>query len=169
MRFLSLPISQALGLFAVVLPFITGISTRGAYGLIQRSSTKQNYHLTIPLIVVIGFQLIYETIVATLAMTYIVPPLALTCGLEQRWLTLYRENNERAIRNIQDSFDCCGFNSVIDRAYPFNKHAVSDCAKIYGRNKSCVAEWRKAEQTNAGLFLVVAFVVFVVKVLPSNE
>lgn len=166
-RFLSLPISQALGLFTVVLPLITGVSTQGAYGLIQRSSKKENYHLTIPLIAVIGFQLIYETVVATLAMGYIVPPSALKCGLDERWQFLFRQKNEKAIRTIQDSFDCCGLNSVVDRAFPFSGNR-SECANIYGRDKSCFAEWRKAEQTNAGLFLLVAFVVFVIKVPPFN-
>jgi hypothetical protein len=164
-RYLSLPISQALGLFTVVLPLITGVSNQGAHGLIQRSSKKESYHLTIPLVVVIGFQLIYETIIATLATTYIVPPSSLTCGLDQRWQFLYREKNEKAIRTIQDSFDCCGFTSVLDRAYPFPTNGSSECSDVYGREKSCFAEWREAEQTNAGLFLLVAVVVFVIKVL----
>jgi hypothetical protein len=163
-RFLSLPISQALGLFTVVLPLITGISTQGAYGLIQRFSRREDYQLTIPLIAVIGFQLIYETIIATLAMTYILPPSALACGLDQRWQLLYAQKNEKAIRTIQDSLDCCGLNSVVDRAFPFSG-GRSKCAEIYGRNKSCFADWRKAEQTNAGLFLLVASVVFLIKVL----
>lgn len=161
-RFLNLPISQALGLFTVVLPLIAGISTQGAHGLIQRSSKKENYHLTIRLLAVIGFQLIYETIIATLAMTYLVPPSALRCGLTDKWQFLYSEKNENAIRTIQDSFDCCGLNSVVDRAFPFSG-GRSECAKVYGRNKSCFAAWRKAEQTNAGLLLLVALVVFVIK------
>jgi len=163
-RFLSLPISQALGLFTVVLPLITGISTQGAYGLIQRSSKKENYHLTIPLIVVIGFQLVYETIVATLAMTYVLPPSSLGCGLDQRWQFLFSNKNANAIRAIQDSFDCCGFRTVVDRAFPFSG-GRSECAAVYGRNKSCFAEWRKAEQTNAGMFVIVALVVFLIKVV----
>jgi hypothetical protein len=171
-RFLSLPISQALGLFTVVLPLITGVSTQGAYSLIQRSSKKENCHPTVPLIAVIGFQLIYETIVATLAMTYIVPTSTITCGLDKRWLSLFREKNEKAIRTIQDSFDCCGFNSIYDRAYPFTDGTPgnrSSCPDVFKRDKWCSADWRKAEQTNAGLFLLVALVVFVIKVRLRNS
>ena len=122
----------------------------------------------IPLIAVIGFQLIYETIVATLAMTYLVPPSSLACGLDERWLSLYRAKNGKAIRAIQDSFDCCGLNSVVDRAFPFSGEK-SDCAGVYGRTKSCFAEWRKAEQTNAGLFVIVALVVFLIKVIVVHQ
>lgn len=163
-RFLSLPISQALGLFTVVLPLSTGISTQGAYGLIQRS-TRENYQLTIPPIAVIGFQLIYETIIATLATTYILPPSALKCGLNQRWQLLFAQKNWNAIRAIQDAFDCCGLNSVVDRAFPFVPGGRSNCTEVFGRRKSCFADWKKAEQTNAGLFLLVAFVVFLIKVV----
>jgi len=162
-RFLSLPIPQALGLFTVVLPLITGISTKGAYGLIKRSSKNQQYQLTIPLIAVIGFQLIYETVVATLASTYILPPASLACGLHTRWQKLLSAKDEKAIKAIQDAFQCCGFKHPRDMAWPFGN--PSSCGEIFGRTQGCVGEWRKAEQVNAGLFVLVAVVVFAIKVL----
>jgi hypothetical protein len=155
----------------VVLPLITFISTQGVYGVVQRSSRKENYQLTIPLIAVIGFQLVYETIIATLAMTYTLPPSALRCGLNEKWQLLYSQKNEKAIRAIQDSLNCCGLNSLVDRAFPFPHGANSQCASIFGRDKSCFGEWRKAEQTNAGLFFLVALIVFIIKVphLPPTQ
>lgn len=164
-RFLSLPIPQALGLFTVVLPLITGISTQGAYGLIQRSSKHEQYQLTIPLIAVIGFQLIYETIVATLSLTYILPPSALKCGLEDRWSKLFSAKNADAIRAIQDSFNCCGLNSVNHQAFPFTNDKATNCASTFHRNSRCLEPWRQAEQINAGLLLLVALIVFIVKVI----
>jgi len=164
-RYLNLPISQGLALFTVVLPLITGISTQGAYGLIQRSSRHEQYQLTIPLIAVIGFQLIYETIVATLSLTYILPPSSLKCGLEDRWSKLYSAKNADAIRAIQDSFNCCGFNSVNHKAFPFTDDKVTNCASMFRRNSSCFEPWRQAEQINAGLLLLVALIVFIVKVI----
>jgi hypothetical protein len=167
-RFLSLPIPQALGLVTIVLPLITGISTRGAYGLIRRSSKNEKCQLAVPLIAIIGLQVIYETVVATLALTFILPPSALGCGLDSRWTNLYRSQNEKAIRAIQDSFNCCGLRSVKDKAWPFNSTGISPCAKYTGRTKSCFGDWKKAEQTNAGLVLLVAVVVFVLKVCISE-
>ncbi|CZR64141.1 uncharacterized protein PAC_14038 [Phialocephala subalpina] len=164
-RFLSLPISSALALFTVVLPLITGISTQGVRGLIVRSSKNEQYQLTIPLIAVIGFQLIYETVVATLALTYILPPSSLNCGLRTKWMALYKAKDADAIRTIQDAFNCCGFNSVKDMAFPFRNQAASECAQTFHRTESCVGPWRKAEQMNAGWLLFVAVIVFSVKVL----
>jgi len=119
--------------------------------------------LTIPFILVIGFQLIYETVVATLALTHIIPPSALGCELANNWQKLYQGKDKKAIIAIQDSFNCCGLNTVADRAFPFGN--PSTCAADYGRSKSCFGEWRKAEQVDAGLLLLVAVVVFIVKVL----
>jgi len=164
-RYLSLPIPQALGLFTVVLPVITGISTQGVYGLIKRSSKNEQYQLTIPLIAVIGFQLVYETVVITLALTYLLPPDSLKCGLEVRWLALYRQKNAGAIRDIQEAFQCCGFNSVLDRGWPFDNKEHATCSSVYGRTKSCFGEWRKAEQINAGILLLVAVTVFIIKAI----
>ncbi|KAL3420160.1 hypothetical protein PVAG01_08659 [Phlyctema vagabunda] len=160
---LNLPIPQALGLFTVVLPLITGISTQGARGLIKRSRQEQN-HLTFPLIAVIGFQLIYETVIATLALTNILPPDALRCGLDSKWQKLWREKDARVIQAIQDKFECCGLNSLKDRSWPFTS-AVS-CTESYpSRKHSCLGEWRRAQQTTAGLLLLVALVVFMLKVI----
>lgn len=77
---------------------------------------------------------------------------------------MYGWKDAKAIRTIQDSFECCGLNSVVDRAFPFAKGLPSTCAATYGRNISCFEPWRKAQQVNAGLLLLVAFVVFFVKI-----
>jgi hypothetical protein len=123
---------------------------------------NEQYQLTIPLIAVIGFQLIYETIVATLASTYILPPASLACGLDTRWQKLFSGKDENAIKAIQDALQCCGFHNPRDRAWPFGH--PSTCGEVFGRNEGCLGEWRKAEQVDAGLFVLVAVVVFAIKV-----
>ncbi|KAH6716097.1 hypothetical protein BKA61DRAFT_672375 [Leptodontidium sp. MPI-SDFR-AT-0119] len=165
-RYLSLPIPQALALLTVVLPFITGISAQRTYGLVRRSANNEPYQLTIPLIAVIGFQLMYETIIATLALTHMIPPAALLCGLESKWKSWWSAhdaNAGEAIRTIQDALNCCGFNTVRDRSWPFTEPAT--CAKTFGRTQSCAAPWRRSEQIHAGLLLLVAVSVFIIKVL----
>ncbi|PMD46428.1 hypothetical protein L207DRAFT_577289 [Hyaloscypha variabilis F] len=162
-KFLSLPIPQALALFTVVLPLLTGFSTQVVYSLIQRSSRNEQNVLALPLIAVIGFQLIYETVVATLALTHIIPPDALVCNLGDRWMKLYKADDGDAVRAIQDSFKCCGFKTVKDNAFPWGQ--PSPCPEIFHYTKSCLKAWRKAEQISAGLLLLVAIVVFILKVL----
>ncbi|CZT04600.1 hypothetical protein WAI453_007790 [Rhynchosporium graminicola] len=165
-RSLSLPIPQALALFTVILPLITGISAQGTYGLIRRSANNTQYQLTIPLIAVIGVQMIYETVIATLALTHMVPPDSLICGLESKWQQFWSAHDIKAgdsIRTIQDALNCCGFNSLKDRSWPFTEPAT--CAKQFRRTQSCAEPWRRAEQINAGLLLLVALTVFIIKVL----
>lgn len=164
-RYLSLPIPQALAFLTVVLPIITGVSTHASYMLVKRSS-KELSELTLPLVAVIGFQLVYETAIATLALTYMIPPASLRCGLAEKWLSLYNSKNGMAIGKIQDALDCCGLNSVKDKAFPFQRDGhASTCAIDFGRSQTCFGGWRKAEQTTAGLLFLVAVITFLIKVL----
>lgn len=162
-RYLNLPISQALALFTVVLPFTTGISLRGTAGLIARSKKGERNQLIIPLIGVIGFQLIYETIVGTLALTNILPPSSLVCGLRERWMSFFNMKNERAVKAIQESLKCCGLGTVKDHGWPFKSPTA--CLEIFGWDQPCLGKWRQAQQINAGLLLLVAVLVFILKVL----
>ncbi len=104
----------------------------------------------------------YETVVGTLALTHIVPPDALVCNLEKRWRKLAAAEDGDAIRAIQDSFKCCGFRTLRDFAFPWGQ--PSNCPEVFKYTKSCMKDWRKAEQINAGLLLLVAVIVFILKV-----
>lgn len=101
---------------------------------------------------------------ATLSLTFVLPPDSLGCGLETRWQKLFASKNEKAIKAIQDAFQCCGFHNVKDRAWPFGINHPSVCGDVFGRSNGCLEAWRKAEQIDAGLFVVVAGVVFSIKV-----
>jgi hypothetical protein len=96
----------------------------------------------------------YETILATLSLTDIVP----NCGLEDQWKKLWRNKDADAIQRIQDRFSCCGFNTVYD------KLGADQCKRLYGRDRSCVGPWRQAQQMNSGLLFTVAGTIFVAKV-----
>ena len=64
---------------------------------------------------------------------------------------MFRAHDAASIRHIQDRFDCCGFNSVRDRAYPFPGSEPSTCPETYDRNVACRAAWTAAMQTNTGV------------------
>jgi hypothetical protein len=164
---LSLPISDVFALFGVLLPIVTGILTQSALRLLRSQTVNvTRSRLTLYLILILASQLIYETVIATLALTYMVPPSSLDCGLEKQWKQLRMNKNGAAIRRIQDRYDCCGFNSLVDRSWPFpSKHVdIHECETRFDRTRSCAGPWRQAEQVNAGLFLTVAVVVFAAKV-----
>jgi hypothetical protein len=166
-RYLSLPISEIFALFSVLLPIVTGSLILAARRILR--SQRANILRSCPilyLILILGFQLIYETVIGTLALTYMVPPSSLNCGLENQWMHLWRTKNGAAIRRIQDRYECCGFNSVVDRAWPFpvGGNTPHTCEIRFERTRSCAGPWRQAEQVNAGIFLIVAAVIFVTKV-----
>ena len=109
---------------------------------------------------------IYETAIATLALTHMAPPSELVCGLERQWGALFSNKNAEAIRRIQEQFQCCGFRNVQDRAWPFpdRGHTAGACVEAFGRSDGCLGGWRQMEQVTAGLILLIAVVAFLLKV-----
>ena len=162
-RTLSLPISQVLAILTVILPSVTAVSAQTAYRFL---SSRDSVARPMIYVLIFALQIIYETIIATLSLTYMVP----NCGLEEQWARLYTQKAGDAIRTIEDRFSCCGFNSAVDRAWPFPHGRPEDgfgadqCQRMFGRDRPCLGPWRGAEQMNAGLLFLVAIVMFVAKV-----
>lgn len=113
----------------------------------------------------IAFFLVFETVLATLAGTHVSPPGSLTCALREMWEKLYDTKDYEAIRTIQDTFSCCGFNSPTDMAFPFPdaSHGVDACMMKYDRDDACFEAWRMEERKVAIMLLVVPVAVFVWK------
>ena len=109
---------------------------------------------------------IYDTAIATLALTHMIPPASLTCPLERQWELLFSSKNAEVIRRIQERHQCCGRRNKHDMAWPFpdKHHTVNACAETFKREQGCLGEWRKDVQITAGLLLLVAVVVFLLKV-----
>ena len=101
---------------------------------------------------------IYATVIATLALTYMTPSASLVCGLDRRWASLYSGKNAGAIRKIQDRHQCCGLHSVLDKAWPFpdKSHDAMSCHKTFDRTGWCLMSWRHDQQVTGGLLLLVA-------------
>ncbi|KAM0806137.1 hypothetical protein BDR22DRAFT_791199, partial [Usnea florida] len=168
-RAFSLPISTVTATATIILPVITGISLHGAQRLSLRadaSNARTKMSFSWSAIVVFVLLVIYETAIATLALTHVAPPSELICGLERQWSTLFSDRNAEAIRSIQDQFQCCGFRSVQDRAWPFpgRDHTAKACVEAFGRSSSCLGSWRQMEQVTGGLILLIAIVTFLLKV-----
>ena len=110
--------------------------------------------------------IIYETAIATLALTHVAPPSELVCGLERQWGALFSNKNAEAIRRIQEQLQCCGFRNVQDRAWPFpdRRHTARACVEAFGRSSGCLGGWRQMEQITGALILLVAVVAFLLKV-----
>jgi hypothetical protein len=84
-------------------------------------------------------------------------------------LALYRAKDANAIRRIQDRWSCCGFNSPVDRAWPFphGKIGPTYCQEFLERNTACAAPWGEEEKKMAGVLVGITVAVFAIKVRDS--
>ncbi|KAI4092388.1 MAG: hypothetical protein LQ344_003453 [Seirophora lacunosa] len=170
-RYLSLPISNATPIAAILLPLLTGIGIRGVQSLLPASSSSSSLSKRrasppwlLPTLVVV--LVIYDTVIATVGVTQMLPSSVLTCQLSEGWQTLWTTHDGNAIRRIQDAHQCCGFRTTANMAWPFDgdQHAGT-CRTMYGRERSCLAPWRRDQQIQAGLLLLVAVGTFGVKLV----
>ena len=166
---MALPISTVTATATIIIPIFTGVTLRGARSLTRRShgglgDAKNSFSWSAILLIML--LVIYETVIATLALTHMTPPNDLSCHLERQWSWLFSNKNADVIRRIQDRHQCCGLHSVQDRAWPFpdRSHTAAACHEAFGRQRSCFGGWRQDEQITGGLILFVAVVAFLIKV-----
>ncbi|KAH6608044.1 hypothetical protein Trco_004357 [Trichoderma cornu-damae] len=146
---LSLPITPFVTILAILLPIISLFNSFIYPSLLHSARNSSNpLHRLSPTILQ-TLQGLLTTVLATLLLEDVVPSAAAYCVLENRWMRMFRAHDGESIRLIQDTLNCCGFNTVKDKAYPFNKDA-STCADMFGRNLACRAPWRAALRGSAG-------------------
>lgn len=146
---LSLPIPLSLSIIATFMPLISATIIPLTLALNRRLKHRLP---TIPNLVTYLLSL-FAAIILTLALSYSHPSPVQTCQLETRWSQLFRTKNADAVRNIQSTLHCCGFNSMHDRAYPFPSRDtdVRTCERTSGYSRRCVDSWRREESRVAGL------------------
>ncbi|KAI9902181.1 hypothetical protein N3K66_003998 [Trichothecium roseum] len=152
MSALSLPVSPVISILTILLPVLAYLNANAhphVLSFARANSSARLKQLTPYILQTLQGLLI--TILATLLLQDAVPGQLSTCGLESRWMDLYRHKDGSTIRKIQDQLECCGLNSVKDRAYPFPKSGASTCADTYGRDQSCRDPWSASLRTNAGV------------------
>jgi hypothetical protein len=163
---LSLPISPAATISTIILPILSFLNTvyftttRARPSQHPSNRTSQQQHQLLPAAFQI-LQTIITTVLATTFVSDIIPSATRQCLLSTRWQRLWTGHDAAAIRRIQDTFDCCGFNSVRDRAWPFpnRNNPQPGCAAQFGRTAACAGPWGRALQTVGGVeFGVVAAV-----------
>ncbi|KAJ2969574.1 hypothetical protein NUW58_g9955 [Xylaria curta] len=146
---LSLPISTATTVLTILLPLFaaaniiyTPVSQR-----LARSSALQQFLLPALHILQGGL----AVVIATLAAQGFVPGKTQGCVLPEAWQLLWHNHDHRAIERIQNAFDCCGFHSVVDRAWPDHT-----CPTVYDRHTPCDGLWRGSMQRTSALQFAVA-------------
>lgn len=148
---LSLPLSPVLTFLTILLPAFAAANVF-ALPYLTRRSTNPPKSLLNPIhpAVIQVFQGIFTTVIATLYATYIVPGESQGCELSTLWQRLFRGKDGKTVKAIQDAFECCGFRSVKDMAWPFPPTDVT-CATRFDRSLPCQGPWTRALQKNAGV------------------
>jgi hypothetical protein len=99
-------------------------------------------------------QLILTTILGTLFFSNgVIPTDTRKCLLSNKWQDMWASHDADGIRRIQDAFNCCGLNSVKDRAWPFPEKGIPSqdaCATQFHRTVSCAGPWAGAMQGASG-------------------
>lgn len=108
---------------------------------------------------------ILEAALAVLAATLLQPEL-LRCELEARWQQLFHDKDMGAVRAIQDTLQCCGLWSKVDRAWPFpgDDHDARSCHASFSRDLRCGDMWSDRTRFVLGLWLAVGAYGLVLKV-----
>lgn len=148
---LSLPLSPVISILATLLPIVGFLNAYIHPTLLHSAHVSANRLQQLAPVVLQTLQALVTTILATLLLEAVVPSPASDCVLEHDWMHMFRRHDAQAIRRVQDVLDCCGFNSVRDRAYPFGNGAPSTCAETYGRGNACRGPWTSALQSSAGI------------------
>ncbi|KAI4128320.1 MAG: hypothetical protein LQ347_004224 [Umbilicaria vellea] len=156
---LSLPVPALANFLATTLPLFTYLSLL----LSLRPSKPSTRFLPIETLALLPG---LDTILITLASSQL-PGDALTCALDSRWRALFLAKNSRAIRSVQDRFECCGFVTAVDKAWPFpdREHGADACVLAFNRAKSCLTSWKKEERTVLAVMITVGAVSLVGKLL----
>lgn len=161
---LSLPVSTSLTVLAILLPLLAVLNV-----VLYRRLLGSEGHLTFQRrLLPIGLQAvqaILSIVLCTLFATDLVPSDALQCQLSTEWQRLWTSHDANSIRTIQDAFNCCGFNSVKDRFWPFpHKDSRPDCATQWDRTTSCAGPWMQALRASAGVDFAIVVTVGLLQV-----
>ncbi|PON22802.1 tetraspanin [Trichoderma gamsii] len=160
---LSLPISSAVTILTALLPIISFLNSFIHPSLLHSARTSSNPFLRLSPTVLQTLQGLLTTVLATLLFERVVPSDTVECLMNNQWLGLWRDRNGEAIRLIQDTLNCCGLNSLKDRAYPISDPKT--CAAIFGRDQACRGPWRSALRGSAGADFGIVIAVGVLQAL----
>ena len=112
----------------------------------------------------LGFLALLDSALVTLASTLLQPELQ-SCSLDRQWQLLFRSRNVHAIKAIQDTLNCCGFKTTLDRPWPWpDNRSSATCRDDFGRDRSCRAGWAGREVRILTIWIVVGVGGLIVKV-----
>lgn len=153
---LSLPLPVALPALNVLLPVLTALAT----ALSRRLLTTLKNHVLRQVLPYLAYTTTLPPIaLLILSLTYAVPSDLRSCASDTHWLRLFEHKDESSVRAIQTQLQCCGYNSMHDRAWPFPSRNTDarTCERTMGYTLACGGMWRHQEVVAAALVAVASF------------
>jgi hypothetical protein len=150
---------MSLNLSVTILPLVSLLPSQWTNRLLKDRSLKGLLLWTA--------QTLLEGSLATVAASHLNQSI-IRCQTEERWQALFIAKAGSAISAIQNRHSCCGFNSILDRAYPFpasSNRGALECSLSQGRDTSCGMAWEEDHKRLLGLLLGVAVVSFGIRTI----
>lgn len=150
---LSLPLPLFIPVMNTLFPLLAGVTAVVVQGIRAR---LHDYRIRTLLYLMKHSALILPLILLALSTQYASPSQLLSCAMETEWARRFQEKDDRAIRTIENSLHCCGFNSLHDRAWPFPSRGVgaNACEISLGYTRRCADPWRQQEQAAATMVIL---------------
>ncbi|RCI11354.1 hypothetical protein L249_7133 [Ophiocordyceps polyrhachis-furcata BCC 54312] len=178
---LSLPLPKSITFLAMLLPIMAFLNAYIYPNLLLRASSSSSPSSSpqptqsrlsptrlAPLVLQASQALLTAVLATAFLLRGLVPsPLVVDFLLDARWnhLFLGRRRGDAAspIELVQDSFDCCGFRTLDDRAFPFD--GPPSCADEYHRVRPCRIPWARAMQATSAIDFAVVLTVGLMQLL----
>ncbi len=122
----------------IILFIITDVTLWGAQFLIcgfHEGCSDIKLDISQSAMIMVMLLFIYDTIIVTLTLTFMVLLSNLKCHLKGQWTWLLFNKNVKVIHRIQDCHQCCEFNFMQNRAWSFSNrsHTAVACHKAFER------------------------------------
>lgn len=166
-----LPLPTWIAAASTLLPVISVIFLSSLQILLNRYLTSSHGAIrpyidilsSIPFYILVG-------IILGVASGHVSTSAILRCQMETQWTRFFRAHNQEAIRGIQSALQCCGYNSIYDRAWPFPGHGVDAdaCVRSLGFHRRCADVWMQQQLTAGRLTITsgVGSIVLIVRMIP---
>ncbi|RDA91121.1 hypothetical protein CP533_0445 [Ophiocordyceps camponoti-saundersi (nom. inval.)] len=164
---LSLPLPKPLTILAMLLPILAFLNAYIYPNLLHRASSpaaRLSPTRLAPLVLQATQSLLTAVLATAFLLRGLVPsPLVVDFLLEARWDDLFVRRLAGRIELVQDSFDCCGFRTLDDRAFPFDGRL--SCEEEYHRLRPCRDPWARAMQATSAIDFAVVLTVGLMQLL----
>lgn len=155
-RELSLPLPASLAALNILIPIVTAL----AWPLTRSLATQVRRHaLRLALSYLASASTLAPFVLLILSLVYAIPSDIQVCAADRHWLSMFENKDANSIRSIQTRLQCCGLNSMHDRAWPFPSRGVDAraCERNQGYTVACGNMWRQEESLAATLTAIASF------------